>query len=103
MTSDTDAPLDPISTRLRAPDYRTWRAQVEASGGCAAPIHLTGSSRVLDRDGAVLIQREGEILASCGNRRATVCPACSDRYAGTPSTSSAPDWPETRPNASPPR
>ncbi|GAA1311436.1 replication initiator [Pseudonocardia xinjiangensis] len=84
MTTHTDVSdaFDPISARLRDPNYRTWRAQVEASGGCAAPIHLTGSSRVLDRDGAVLIQREGDILAPCGNRRATVCPACSDRYAG---------------------
>ena len=70
-----------ITARLRAPDYRAWRAQVEATGGCAAPIHLTGSSRVLDRDGAVLLERSGTVLAPCGNRRATVCPACSDRYA----------------------
>ena len=29
----------------------------------------------------MLAEREGEILAPCGNRRASVCPACSDRYA----------------------
>jgi hypothetical protein len=74
--------VDPISARLRDPNYRTWRAQVEATRGCAAPIHLSGSTRVLDRDGAVLIERGGEILAPCGNRRESVCPACSDRYAG---------------------
>jgi hypothetical protein len=73
---------DLISTRLRASDYRDWRAQVEATHGCAAPIHLRGSSRVLDRDGAVLLQREGTVLAPCGNRRATVCPPCSERYSG---------------------
>ena len=70
-----------ISARLRAADYRQWRAQVEATGGCAAPIHLLGSSRVLDRDGAVLLERTGTVLAPCGNRRASVCPSCSDRYA----------------------
>jgi len=70
-----------IGARLRSTDYPTWRAQVEATGGCAAPIRLTGSSRVLDRDGAVLIERDGDVLAPCGNRRASVCPACSDRYA----------------------
>ena len=43
-----------ISHRLQAPGYREWRAQVQATGGCAAPIHLTGSSQILDRDGAVL-------------------------------------------------
>jgi uncharacterized Zn-finger protein len=70
-----------ITARLRAPDYREWRTQVQATGGCAAPIHLNGSSRILDRDGAVLLERSGTVLAPCGNRRATVCPACSDRYA----------------------
>ncbi|MGH3568651.1 MAG: replication initiator [Pseudonocardia sp.] len=70
-----------ISARLRSPDYRAWRAQVEATGGCAQPIRLAGSSTVLDPDGAPLIEHDGEILAPCGNRRASVCPACSDRYA----------------------
>ena len=70
-----------ISHRLQAPGYREWRAQVQATGGCAAPIHLSGSSQILDRDGAVLLERAGTVLAPCGNRRAAVCPACSDRYA----------------------
>lgn len=70
-----------ISSRLLSPDYAAWRAQVQATGGCAAPIHLTGSTHVLDRDGAVLIERTGGAMAPCGNRRASVCPACSDRYA----------------------
>jgi hypothetical protein len=72
---------DLLRARLRAPDYRAWRAQVQATGGCAAPIHLSGGSQVLDRDGAVLLERDGTVLAPCGNRRAAVCPACSDRYA----------------------
>jgi uncharacterized Zn-finger protein len=70
-----------ITARLRAADYRHWRTQVQATGGCAAPIGLRGSSRILDRDGAVLLERTGTVLAPCGNRRATVCAACSDRYA----------------------
>jgi len=74
-------PVDEVSALLRSSGYRSWRAQVEATGGCAVPIHLTGSSRVLDRDGAVLIERAGTILAPCGNRRESVCAACSDRYA----------------------
>jgi hypothetical protein len=73
---------DLLSVLLRSPDYPQWRARVEASGGCARPIRLTGRSAIHDRDGAVLIERAGEIFASCGNRRASVCPACSDRYAG---------------------
>jgi hypothetical protein len=70
-----------ISARLRAPDYREWRTAVEATGGCAAPIHLRGSTTILDRDGQILIERSGDVLAPCGNRRESVCPACSDRYA----------------------
>ena len=78
----TSGPVtDLLSNRLRAPGYRAWRAQVQATGGCAAPIHLTGSSQILDRDGAVLVERAGDVLAPCGNRRAAVCPACADRYA----------------------
>nr|WP_214370912.1 replication initiator [Pseudonocardia sp. H11422] len=70
-----------ISDRLRAPDYRAWRANVEATGGCAHLVRLRGSSRILDRDGAVLVEHAGEIFAPCGNRRETICPACSQRYA----------------------
>jgi hypothetical protein len=42
MTATAPAPapavdLDAaISARLRSPDYRQWRAAVEATGGCAA-------------------------------------------------------------------
>ncbi|MFC4949035.1 replication initiator [Pseudonocardia sp. GCM10023141] len=74
-------PLDLMSHRLRSPDYKAWRAQVHAVGGCAQPVHLTGYSRVLDRDGEILIERSGPIMGPCGNRREAVCPACSDRYA----------------------
>jgi Replication initiator protein, pSAM2 len=73
--------VDSLGMRLRSPGYRAWRAQVQATGGCTAPVHLTGSTQVFDRDGAVLLERGGTVLAPCGNRRAAVCPACSDRYA----------------------
>ena len=59
-----------------------WRARVFAVGGCAKPIHLDGSWRVEDREtGATLVERAGTVLAPCGNRRSSVCPACADRYA----------------------
>ena len=77
-TSTSD---DLVSARLRSTGYPAWRAQVEATGGCAAPIHLRGASAVLDRDGAILLERSGDVLAPCGNRRESVCPACSQRYA----------------------
>ncbi|OJG07894.1 hypothetical protein BG618_01841 [Pseudonocardia autotrophica] len=71
-----------LSHLLRSSGFQDWRREVTAIGGCAAPIHLTGSSRIYDRaTGTVLAERDGQILAPCGNRRASVCPACSDRYA----------------------
>jgi hypothetical protein len=71
-----------IAQRIRSTGFGGWRARVEASGGCARPIHLEGSWSVQDRDtGQVLAERTGTVLAPCGNRRASVCPACSDRYA----------------------
>ncbi len=75
-----DTVPDLLSARLRCPDYRQWRAQVQATGGCAQPVRLSGYCHLVDRDGAVLTERSGEILVPCGNRRATVCPGCSDRY-----------------------
>lgn len=71
-----------ITHRLTAPDYTTWRAKVHAVGGCAKPIRLSGTHQLQDtRTGAVLDQTGGEIFVPCGNRRASVCPTCSDRYA----------------------
>jgi replication initiator protein RepSA len=68
--------------RMRAPDYTAWRAKVHAVNGCAQPIRLTGRTEIQDKaTGAVLHAHGGEIMIPCGNRRASVCPACSDRYA----------------------
>jgi hypothetical protein len=76
-----DSVHDLVTARLQGSGFQTWRAQVDGTRGCAAPIHLTGASHVLDRDGAILLERSGTVLAPCGNRRESVCPACSDRYA----------------------
>jgi hypothetical protein len=71
-----------IAEKVRATGFAGWRAEVEASGGCARPIHLDGSWSVENRQtGDVLAERAGSVLAPCGNRRSSVCPACSDRYA----------------------
>ena len=70
-----------VTERIQALDFQAWRAKVYASGGCAKPIKLTGSGSLVDPDGTVLYSRSGELFAPCGNRRSSVCPACSDRYA----------------------
>jgi hypothetical protein len=72
---------DRLSALLRSPAFREWRAQVDATRGCAAPVHLHGTSRIVDDQGVVLHERSGTVLAPCGNRRESVCAACSDRYA----------------------
>jgi hypothetical protein len=70
-----------ITQKLRRLDYPAWRAKVEASGGCARPIHLTGHSELHTTTGNVLHRHSGQIMIRCGNRRATVCEPCSRRYA----------------------
>ncbi|MFD7657893.1 replication initiator [Actinosynnema sp. NPDC059797] len=73
---------DRITARLRASDYRDWRDKVTATGGCAQPVRLAGSWQVQHATtGALLDWHGGDVLVPCGNRRESVCPACSDRYA----------------------
>ena len=70
--------------RLAGPDYRRWQAQAARCGFCAHPIRLHG--RVVDGDGAIAFttadKPDGVLLKRCGNRRRSVCPACSFLYAG---------------------
>ncbi|CCH28567.1 replication initiator [Actinosynnema sp. NPDC047251] len=71
-----------IADRLRRNDYRDWRDKVTATGGCAQPIRLNGAWELRSLDGArVLAQLGGDVMVPCGNRRASVCSACSDQYA----------------------
>lgn len=72
-----------IARHVRSAGYRAWREKVEAAGGCLHPVRLTGAWEVRDTTtGQVLARRSGHVFAPCGTRRAAVCPACSDRYAG---------------------
>ncbi|TWP51327.1 replication initiation protein [Lentzea tibetensis] len=73
---------DRITARLRAADYRDWRDKVERTGGCAQPIKLFGAWQLHHaQTGRVLAHYGGDVFVPCGNRRESVCPACSDRYA----------------------
>ncbi|MGI5515767.1 replication initiator [Streptomyces sp. CA-106131] len=71
------------------PKFPRWLEQITATGGCARPIHLAGSTTALDgTTGEILHHYDtrnepGErLLVRCRNRRATVCPACSRLHAG---------------------
>ncbi|UVS78369.1 replication initiator [Actinokineospora sp. UTMC 2448] len=73
---------DMIADRIRRADYHDWRAKVEATGGCAKPIRLSGEYGLVDTLTERLIHHHsGTVMVPCGNRREAVCPACSDRYA----------------------
>ncbi|WP_225078345.1 replication initiator [Streptomyces sp. CoT10] len=71
------------------PKFARWLEQITATGGCAHPVHLTGSTTTLDgATGEILHHYDtrnepGErLLVRCRNRRATICPACSRLHAG---------------------
>jgi hypothetical protein len=71
------------------PGFPRWLEQITATGGCAHPIHLSGSTTTVDgATGEILTRYDtrdepGErLLVRCRNRRSTICPACSRLHAG---------------------
>jgi len=85
LDAETLADLVRVSAH---PDFPTWQRQIRRTGGCAAPIHLRGWSKILDRQTRQVLhafttdtQPGGVLRLACGNRRATRCPACARRYA----------------------
>ncbi|MEU2617570.1 replication initiator [Streptomyces sp. NPDC007157] len=75
-----------LVARASEPDFGAWRRNIVSLGGCTNPIHLVGTATVFDTTtGAALLSfgsdvYGGRLLTACGNRRATVCPACSALY-----------------------
>ena len=73
--------------RATRPDYYGWLEHVRAAAGCTRPIRLSGQILTVDAStGRVLEARhtdampDAAIYTACGNRRATVCPACAQTY-----------------------
>ncbi|MEU7361107.1 MULTISPECIES: replication initiator [Streptomyces] len=71
------------------PQFPRLLEQIAATGGCSRPVHLSGSTTIVDgTTGEILHHYDtrnepGErLLIRCRNRRATVCPACSRLHAG---------------------
>lgn len=58
--------------RASSPGFDAWWRRADSVGFCANPIQLIGT----DDYG-----RERIVWVRCNNRRATVCPSCSDLYA----------------------
>ncbi|MCI3243169.1 replication initiator [Streptomyces spinosisporus] len=75
-----------LIARASESEFAAWRRNIVRLGGCTNPIHLVGAATVYDTTtGAALLSYGsdvygGRLLVACGNRRATVCPACSGLY-----------------------
>ena len=78
------------------PDFDQWEDQLTT---CSHPIQLRGRIDAIDLATGELVpvydstaEPSGVLHVACGNRRETVCPACSTRCtSATPASSSAPD------------
>ena len=105
----TDARLQAL-VRAAQPDYADWLRHVQPAAGCTRPIRLAGTIATIEADtGRVLSTTDtagmpdGVIYKPCGNRRAAVCPSCSQRYkrdayqVSAPASSAAREYPSTSP------
>jgi hypothetical protein len=68
-------------------DFRAWEHQLATTGTCTHPVKLRGSIRAIDLatgEVAPVYDTTGEpggvLHVACGNRRESVCPACSQVY-----------------------
>ena len=76
-----------ITARVLRPDFARWQAHAARAHGCVRPVRLRGSSVTVDsRTGAVVESfdtadlPDAVLYKPCGTRRASVCPACAERY-----------------------
>ncbi|AZZ49692.1 replication initiation protein [Rathayibacter rathayi] len=80
---------DTVTDRVRRPDFEEWMKGAAATGYCANPVRLVGSSHVVDAVSGEVVssyesarQPDGITYVRCGNRRAVRCPSCSREYKG---------------------
>lgn len=73
--------------RAASPGYQHWLKHVSTVRGCERPIRLVGQLHTINPGpGEVLSSRatdtlpDGVIYVPCGDRRASVCPACAETY-----------------------
>jgi hypothetical protein len=80
---------DFVIARASRDDYWDWLRHVASAGECRQPIRLRGEIYTVERtgDSAVILDvrhtadmPDGVIYKPCGNRRASICPACSRVY-----------------------
>jgi hypothetical protein len=73
--------------RATQPDYRAWLAGAGIANGCIRPIRLRGTIRDIHPATGEIVRKldteslpDGVLFIPCGDRRASVCPACSETY-----------------------
>jgi hypothetical protein len=78
-----------VIARASRDDFWDWLAHVTPAGECRQPIRLRGEIYTVEKtgDSAVIVDvrstadmPDGVIYKPCGNRRASICPACSRVY-----------------------
>jgi hypothetical protein len=86
LACSTDAHTQALA-RAAQPGYYAWLAHVQPAAGCTRPIRLAGTMTTIERETGRLLTAQdtanmpdGVIYKPCGNRRASVCPSCSQTY-----------------------
>ncbi|MEU3445752.1 replication initiator protein RepSA [Streptomyces thermolilacinus] len=83
------ATLSDVLRLAGSPGFDRLTEQLRRTGGCAAPIRLSGGTKLLDPATKTVLhayttdnEPGGVLRVACGNRRASRCPACAWTYAG---------------------
>lgn len=71
-TCDPSRVIQQMVRRASSMGFDTWWQRAQSVGFCAHPIQLIGTNE---------FGRESVVWVRCNNRRASVCPSCSDLYA----------------------
>ena len=78
---------DELLERATRDDYDHWLSTTLPAGGCVRPIRLRGTIRDIDTGTGEILRTlstddtpDRVIYLPCGDRRASVCPACAETY-----------------------
>ncbi|MBG0563177.1 replication initiator [Actinoplanes aureus] len=76
-----------MAARMAMPDFQEWQKQVRSTGACSNPTRMRGYRTVTDAETGEVLDHystddepTGYRLVRCGNRRAAVCPSCSQLH-----------------------
>ncbi len=86
-TALAEVSLADLHRRVGADDYTRWRQHITAAAGCSYPIQLRGQLHTVEPATGRIVDSahtadmpDGVLYVPCGNRRAAVCPGCSEVY-----------------------